>query len=129
MGAGRWTFLREPELRLGDDIVVPDVAGWHRERLAALSLDASEIDIPPDWVGEVLLLSTEALVRKDKMDIYHRGGVLYVWLIHPAYHLLEAYRRHEPIGWARLGVQHGDDTSCFAPFESFDLELTRLWHL
>ena len=31
-GPGGWIFLIEVEIKLGEDIVVPDLAGWHRER-------------------------------------------------------------------------------------------------
>src|SRR5436309_2548493 len=30
---GGWWILYEPELHLGDDILVPDLAGWRRERM------------------------------------------------------------------------------------------------
>lgn len=33
-GPGGWWILDEPELHLGGDVVVPDLAGWRRERLA-----------------------------------------------------------------------------------------------
>ncbi|HEY0841164.1 MAG TPA: Uma2 family endonuclease, partial [Vulgatibacter sp.] len=32
-GPGGWWILFEPELHLGPDVVVPDVAGWRKERL------------------------------------------------------------------------------------------------
>lgn len=32
-GPGDWIFMVEPELHLGRDVVVPDIAGWRRERL------------------------------------------------------------------------------------------------
>src|SRR5690606_31677934 len=34
-GPGGWWILNEPELHLGRDIVVPDLAGWRRERMPA----------------------------------------------------------------------------------------------
>lgn len=37
---GRW-FLFEPELHLGADILVPDIAGWRRATIGGLS-------VPPD---------------------------------------------------------------------------------
>ena len=33
-GPGGWWILDEPELHLADDILVPDLAGWRRERMA-----------------------------------------------------------------------------------------------
>lgn len=35
-GPGGWILVDEPELHLGADIVVPDLAGWRRERLPRL---------------------------------------------------------------------------------------------
>ncbi|MEW6220858.1 MAG: hypothetical protein AB1634_15180 [Thermodesulfobacteriota bacterium] len=31
-GPGGWIFLDEPEVSFGEDILVPDLAGWHQER-------------------------------------------------------------------------------------------------
>ncbi len=35
-GPGGWWILFEPELHLGRDVMVPDLAGWRRERLARI---------------------------------------------------------------------------------------------
>ena len=35
-GPGGWWIIFEPELHLGEDIVVPDLAGWRRERMPEL---------------------------------------------------------------------------------------------
>ena len=32
-GPGGWWIIDEPELHLDDEIVVPDLAGWRRERM------------------------------------------------------------------------------------------------
>ncbi len=39
-GPGGWWILDEPELHLGMDILVPDLARWRRERMPALPLKA-----------------------------------------------------------------------------------------
>ena len=36
-GPGGWWILDEPQLHLGEDIVVPDIAGWRRERMPVFS--------------------------------------------------------------------------------------------
>jgi len=33
---GGWWIVREPELHLGEEIVVPNLAGWRRERMAQI---------------------------------------------------------------------------------------------
>ena len=35
-GPGGWWILHEPELHFGEDVVVPDVTGWRRERMPEL---------------------------------------------------------------------------------------------
>jgi hypothetical protein len=35
-GPGGWWLLNEPELHFYDDVIVPDQAGWRRERLPAV---------------------------------------------------------------------------------------------
>lgn len=40
---GGWRILYEPELHFGDDVVVPDLAGWRRERMPTF---------PKEHVGE-----------------------------------------------------------------------------
>lgn len=53
---GGWIILDEPELHLGRDvdILVPDLAGFRRERMPALPIDAAYITLAPDWICEVL---------------------------------------------------------------------------
>jgi Uma2 family endonuclease len=53
-GRGGWWILDEPELHFGEDVVVPDLAGWRRERMAAVP-DVAFFSLAPDWV-EVLRL-------------------------------------------------------------------------
>ncbi len=57
-GPGGWLLLYEPELHLGSDVLVPDLAGWRRERLPYIG-DEAYFTLPPDWVCEVLSPSTE----------------------------------------------------------------------
>ena len=52
-GPGGWWILDEPELHLDADIVVPDLAGWRRERLPKLP-GTVWFELAPDWIGEIL---------------------------------------------------------------------------
>ncbi|MEW5742301.1 MAG: Uma2 family endonuclease [Myxococcota bacterium] len=87
-GPGGWVLLDEPELHLGDEILVPDLAGWRRERLPELP-DAPFITLAPDWVCEVLSPSSEVIDRVDKLPIYAEQGVAWVWLLDPLVKTLE----------------------------------------
>jgi hypothetical protein len=58
-GPGGWHFAIEPELHLGPDVLVPDLAGWRRERMPVFP-DAPWTDLAPDWVCEILSPGTRA---------------------------------------------------------------------
>jgi Uma2 family endonuclease len=124
-GPGGWRILDEPELRLGEDVLVPDLAGWRRERLPVLPRTV-DITVPPDWVCEVLSPSTEAHVRVVKIHFYARAGIPYVWLVTPDAQLLEVYRL-QGAHYLLLAV-HGEAERVRAePFEALELALDLLW--
>jgi Uma2 family endonuclease len=53
-GPGGWWILIEPGIEVpGSPEVVPDLAGWKRERLPDLPADPP-IVVVPDWVCEIL---------------------------------------------------------------------------
>lgn len=53
----------EPELHLGSDILVPDLAGWRREHLPTIKDTPPYFTLAPDWICEVLSPSTYRLDR------------------------------------------------------------------
>ncbi|WP_224240454.1 Uma2 family endonuclease [Hyalangium gracile] len=124
-GLGGWVILIEPELHLGKDALVPDLAGWRRERLPKIP-DEAAFTIAPDWVCEVLSPSTEGLDRARKMGAYAREGVKHLWLVDPRPQMLEAYRLQEG-RWVHLGAYLGDTSVRAEPFEALELKLGLLW--
>jgi Uma2 family endonuclease len=46
-------LVSAPELHFGPDIVVPDLAGWRRERMPVVTNDEPFFSLAPDWVCEV----------------------------------------------------------------------------
>lgn len=125
-GPGGWVLLPEPELHLHGEVVVPDMAGWRRERMPVIPSTASTT-LAPDWVCEVLSPeSTETRDREEKMPLYAREGVGYLWLVNPIRQTLEAYRL-EREHWLVLGTWSGDRRVRVQPFEAIELELAALW--
>lgn len=124
-GPGGWHIIFEPELHLGGDILVPDLAGWRRERLPEIP-DAPFLEFAPDWLCEVLSPSTRWLDRGPKLRIYGSAGVSHVWLVEPRDHTLEVLdRRGEH--WTLLDHFHGDAKVRARPFDAIELELAALW--
>jgi Uma2 family endonuclease len=67
-GPGGWIILDETEILLGDHLLVPDLAGWRRERFPGLPRE-NWIAVSPDWVCEILSPSTARLDKVHKMPI------------------------------------------------------------
>jgi Uma2 family endonuclease len=124
-GPGGWRILFEPELHLGADVLVPDLAGWRRERLPALP-ELAYFSLPPDWICEVVSPSTVAMDRVTKLSIYARERVSYAWLVDPLAHTLEVLRLDDG-RWTILSTWSGLVTVRAQPFEAIDLDLSLLW--
>ena len=124
-GPGGWWIIDEPEIHFDDDILVPDVAGWRRERMPALP-DTAFFTLAPDWVCEVLSPSTRKLDLGHKRDIYAREGVAYLWIIDPEDHTLDTFvldKGH----WVSTGALSGDMPVSLPPFEAISFLLSELW--
>ena len=124
-GPGGWWILFEPELHFGEDVLVPDIAGWRRERLPAPPAVA-HLALAPDWLCEVLSPSTEAVDRAKKLKIYAREGVSHVWLIDPLLRTLEVLRL-ESQRWALIAMREKHALVRAEPFDAIELELGALW--
>lgn len=126
-GPGGWILLYEPELHLGQDILVPDLGGWRRERLPALIDDEPYFTLAPDWVCEVLSAGTERYDRTDKLRIYAREQVSWAWLVDPVQRTLEVFKLGDAGLWV-LRAAHRDDARVRAePFDAIELDLALLW--
>lgn len=126
-GPGGWLFLEEPELHLEarERPIVPDLAGWKRERMAELP-ESAAIELPPDWACEILSPRTEQIDRTDKMPVYAGARVPHLWLVNPTLQLLEAHVL-DGRDWRRTGAWRGDACARVPPFEAIELELALLW--
>jgi Uma2 family endonuclease len=125
-GPGGWILLDEPELHLGGDVLVPDLAGWRRERMPVLTDELPYFELAPDWICEVLSPSTHRLDRTSKVPSYARAAVGHLWLVDPLQRLLEVMRL-EHGRWSLLGTWAEDARVRAEPFEDFELELGLLW--
>ena len=124
-GPGGWWIIDEPELHLGEDILVPDLAGWRRERMAELP-DTAYFSLAPDWVCEVLSASTRRLDLHGKRPVYAREGVAHLWLVDPADRTLEAFELREG-QWVLVASAQDDDPVSIHPFDAVTFGLGDLW--
>jgi Uma2 family endonuclease len=126
-GPGGWRILDEPELHLGHDVLVPDLAGWRRERLPALPVEAY-FTLAPDWVCEVLSPSTVALDRTRKLAVYARDQVPFAWLVDPTAHTIEVLQL-DAGRWVIVTTCAGNGAVSLPPFDALPLDLTLLWEV
>ena len=131
-GPGGWVILVEPELHIVRDteVLVPDLGGWKAERLAGMNPDEHRFEVTPDWVCEILSSSTERYDRQDKLPVYARWGVPWVWLVDPSLKRIEVYWHagQDLVLHNEVSQQPGDtDPLCLPPFEAVALPVQRLW--
>jgi len=123
---GGWWILFEPELHFGEDVLVPDVAGWRRDRMAQIP-NAAFIAQAPDWICEVISPSTGTIDRSRKTRLYAREGVGHLWLVDPLMRTLESYRLDGEHRWVVANNFGGDDVVRAEPFDAIELALERWW--
>lgn len=124
-GTGGWWILFEPELHFGEDVVVPDLAGWRRERMPAVE-SVPFFTLAPDWVCEVLSPTTERIDRGRKLRIYADAGIAHAWFVNPVERTLEVLRLRGG-AWTIAMVGTGSDVLRIEPFEAIEFPLGRLW--
>jgi Uma2 family endonuclease len=124
-GPGGWVILIEPEIKLGEHIIVPDLAGWKKERFPDEE-PHNWISVPPDWICETLSPGTRRLDRMIKMPIYAQHEVPYLWLVDPAEKTLEVFRLKEG-EWVVAGLFLDNAKVRAEPFTGIELSLGDLW--
>jgi Uma2 family endonuclease len=126
-GPGGWWILIEPELHFVRDteVLVPDLAGWRRERLPKIPA-GHRFEVVPDWVGEVLSPRTARPDHDEKMPVYAHYGVHYLWLVEPVARTLEAFALQDD-HWSLIGRYQNNAQVSIPPFQEIVLSLADLW--
>ncbi len=126
-GPGGWWIIDEPEIHflLDEEVMVPDIAGWRKERMPSPP-EGHKVQVVPDWVCEIFSTSTKSTDREEKMPLYAHYGVQFAWLVDPKTHKLETYELNDG-KWKPLGMFHDDDTVSVAPFSAIVIRLGDLW--
>jgi Uma2 family endonuclease len=117
-------LLDEPELHLAD-ILVPDLAGWRRERMPTLP-ETAYFEFPPDWVCEVLSHARARIDRVDKLGIYAAQGVAHAWLIDPDARTLEVFALIDGPWRLDMALKDSDEVRA-PPFDVIQFSLVALW--
>ena len=122
---GGWWILREPEVHLGENVLVPNAAGWKRERMPELP-DASYTDLAPDWACEVLSPDARQFDLVEKRALYGEAGVGDLWFVDPKARTLEAFANTDGV-WTLVTALKDDDMVSVRPFDAIEFDLSALW--
>jgi Uma2 family endonuclease len=123
-GGTGWWIEHEPEVRFGERLFDPDLAGWRVERVPELP-EENPITIVPDWCCEVLSPSTAADDVRIKLPYYIAAGVPFVWIVEPTLHLVQVFagENGKPVLVATASDEEG---ARLAPFD-LEIDVRRLW--
>ena len=124
-GPGGWWIIDEPELHLDENVLVPDLAGWRRERMPEFP-DTAAFELAPDWVCEVLSPSTRQFDLVEKRDLYGEAGVAHLWFVDPIARTLEAFANTDG-SWTLIAALKDDDKVSVPPFDAIEFDLSALW--
>jgi Uma2 family endonuclease len=124
-GPGGWWIVDEPELHLDEQVLVPDLAGWRRERMPHIPKDHRFI-VSPDWVCEVISPSSLRIDRGKKMRIYAEHGVPWMWLVDPIGRTLEVLTL-DVDNWKYVATFTGNDVLRAEPFPEAEIDLASIW--
>ena len=122
---GGWWIVDEPELHMGEDIVVPDFAGWRPETMPEYP-DAAYCTIAPDWACKALSPSTLRIDLNEKRTIYAREGVSHLWFVDPDARTLGSFALRDG-QWALLATLADDAPVALAPHDAISFPLDALW--
>ena len=112
-------------MHFDDEIVVPDLAGWRRERMPEYP-DTAYFTLAPDWVCEALSASTRKVDLHEKRPIYALAGVPHLWLVDPIDRTLEAFELHDG-QWLLIASAKDDEPVSIRPFDAITFNLGDLW--
>jgi Uma2 family endonuclease len=121
---GGWWIL--PEVHVvyeTHEVFCHDIAGWHRERLPALTRAWARVR--PDWLCEVLSPSHEKRELVDKLAVLHAAGVPDYWVIDYDEKIVFMYE-HRPEGYVMHTVSTGAVIRA-RPFEAVELRTAVLF--
>jgi len=125
-GPGGWWIYDEPELHLGRHVLVPDLAGWRRERMPTRPTTAW-FELAPDWVCEVVSPKSAGHDRIAKARIYLQEGIEWFWLVDPTNQYVEVLHNAGE-HWIVRGTWSGDDAAAhIPPFDAVPIDLARWW--
>jgi Uma2 family endonuclease len=107
-----------------EEIFRHDVLGFRRDRQPERPTGVP-VEIPPDWVCEVLSTSTARTDPVKKQRTLHLHGIAHYWIVDPEHETLTVYQHHSD-GYLAVTTGVGDVVRA-EPFEALELDVGELF--
>jgi len=97
---------------------------WRRERWGQMPEPGPQGAIMehPDWIAEILSISTATRDLDDKLRIYHAAGLAHYWILDPQNRMLLVYR-HTPDGYLFVRAAKPGTRARLEPFNALELAI------
>ena len=122
---GGWWILVDVAVQFEEEVYLPDLAGWKRERCPVFPSERP-VATRPDWVCEILSPSNARTDRVEKLRTYHRCQVAHYWLIDPEEQTLTVLR-YSPSGYVVALTASADEAVKAEPFAEMEFPLRNLF--
>jgi Uma2 family endonuclease len=122
---GGWWIVTEVAVQFDEEVYVPDLAGWRRERCPDFP-SVRPVAIRPDWVCEILSPSNARTDRVEKLRTYHRCEIPHYSLIDPEEQTLTVLR-YSASGYVVAMTASADEVVRAEPFAEMDFPLRNLF--
>lgn len=122
---GGWWIVVDVAVQFEEEVYLPDLAGWKRERCPSFPVERP-VAVRPDWVCEILSPSNARTDRVEKLRTYHRCEIPHYWLIDPEEQTLTVLR-YSPSGYVVAMTASADEVVKAEPFAAMEFPLGNLF--
>lgn len=122
---GGWWIVLDVAVAFQDEVYLPDLAGWRRDRCPTFPAERP-VPIRPDWVCEILSPSNARTDRVQKLRTYHRCEVPHYWLIDPEEQSLTVLR-YSAGGYVVAMTASAEEVVRAEPFSEMEFPLSNLF--
>ena len=120
-----WWILPKTEVYLSNQLLVPYMAGWKKNKMKHLP-DENYISKAPDWVCEFISPQSSYYDRFVKIKLYAQLKIPFYWIVDPQAKTLEVFAL-EGERWILNSSFGKDDKVSAEPFDAIEFDLGDLW--
>lgn len=123
-----WWIVTEPDIILGENRVIPSLAGWRKQRIKEPP-SGTRWRVAPDWICELSSAATRNLLYEVKRELYRRQRVPFLWEVDVGARCIDVWQltadpaSHE----LAMRVMADEEAVGLAPFQALRIVPASLW--